>query len=404
MSSDPLVTMVVGGIVAAFALGFVAHKLRISPIVGYLLAGVLIGPYTPGFAANADLAGELADLGVILIMFGVGLRFSPAELMEYRWIALPCALGQMGLVTGLGFALAAFLGFSWVEGLVFGFALSIASTVVLLRSLEDRRETTSPAGHLAVSWLIVQDIAAVFALVVMSTIAAQDGDFPVHSGSVAKAVALKAAELGGFVLVTAVIGRRLLPALLVFIARSRSRELFSLGVFAIALGIAYAAQALFGASFALGAFVAGLVLNEADISHRAAEELIPLRDAFAVLFFVSVGMLFDPHILIRQSWTILAVFTVVVLGNGGAALLMTTLMRVPLAQRAILASGMAQIGEFSFLIGGTALSAGLISDEIYGLISAGAVLAIAVNPLIRQTARFLTRASVPIEASMPDPA
>jgi CPA2 family monovalent cation:H+ antiporter-2 len=397
--------MVVGGIVAAFAFGFIAHKLRISPIVGYLLAGVLIGPYTPGFVADGELAGELAELGVILIMFGVGLKFSPAKLIEYRWIALPCALGQIALVTAMGLAVSAFLGMGWIEGAIFGFCLSIASTIVLLRALEDRYETAEPSGHLAVSWLIVQDITAVFVLVVMSTLA-QEGIAEAGDGeAIARIVGLKAAELGLFALIMIVIGRRVLPGLLVFIARAKSRELFSLAVFSIALGIAYAAHAAFGASFALGAFAAGLVLNEAAISHRAAEDLIPLRDAFAVLFFVSVGMLFDPQILVTQSWTILAVLAVVILGNGGAAFLMTSILRVPLPDRMSLAAGLAQIGEFSFLISGTALSLGLMARDAHALISAGAVLAIALNPLIREAGRFLARRRIsPAGADLADPA
>jgi CPA2 family monovalent cation:H+ antiporter-2 len=275
VNSDPLVTMVVGGIVAAFILGFLAHKLRISPIVGYLLAGVLIGPYTTGFVADGELATELAELGVILIMFGVGLKFSPAKLMEYRWVALPCALGQMTLVTAIGFGVASLLGIGWVEGLILGFSLSIASTIVLLRSLENGGHLASPAGHLAVSWLIVQDFVAVLALVAMSTIVVTGGDVGGDSTQIVQAVGIKAAELVLFVLAMLVIGRRVIPWLVVFIARARSRELFSLGVFAIALGIAYAAHAVFGVSFALGAFLAGLALNEADISHRAAEDLLP---------------------------------------------------------------------------------------------------------------------------------
>jgi CPA2 family monovalent cation:H+ antiporter-2 len=386
VNSDPLVTMVVGGIVAAFILGFLAHKLRISPIVGYLLAGVLIGPYTPGFVANGELAAELAELGVILIMFGVGLKFSPAKLMEYRWVALPCALGQMTLVTAIGFGAASLLGIGWVEGLILGFSLSIASTIVLLRSLEDGGYLASSAGHLAVSWLVVQDVAAVLALVVMSTIAVKGGSTSGDSTQIVQAVGIKVAELALFVLAMLVIGRRVIPWLVVFIARARSRELFSLGVFAIALGIAYAAHAIFGASFALGAFLAGLVLNEADISHRAAEDLLPLRDAFAVLFFVSVGMLFDPQILLTQSWAIAAIMAVIIFGNGVTAFLMTSLLRVPLEQRGVLAGGLAQIGEFSFLICGTALALELISDNTQALIAAGALLAIAVNPLVRQLA------------------
>ncbi|WP_088345784.1 MULTISPECIES: cation:proton antiporter [Rhodomicrobium] len=390
MNSDPLITMVVGGIVAAFALGFLAHKLSISPIVGYLLAGILLGPYTPGFSFDADLARELAELGVILIMFGVGLKFSPRKLMDCRWVALPCALGQMAIVTALGFGLSWLLRIPPLEGLIFGFCLSVASTVVLLRTLEDQHLAQSPTGHVAMAWLIVQDLFAVFALVVMSVLAAQ-GTGPVKSGQILHGIAVKAAELTTFGIIMFVVGRRILPGLLVFIARAKSRELFSLGVFAIALGIAYLADAVFGATFAIGAFLAGLVLSEAELSHRAAEDMLPLRDAFAVLFFVSVGMLFDPHVLITQKWTILAVLAVIMAGNAGAAFLMTSLVRMPLAEKLLLAGGLAQIGEFSFLISGFGMNVDLMSEESHGLIAAGALLAIALNPLLRLAMRLLAR-------------
>ncbi len=386
LNADPLVVMVVGGIVTAFILGFLAHSLRISPIAGYLLAGVLIGPYTTGFVADDELTGELAELGIVLIMFGVGLKFSPAKLMDYRWRALPCALGQMTLVTAIGFGVASLLGLGWVEGLILGFSLSIASTIVLLRILQDGGHLASPAGQLAVSWLVVQDFAAVLALVVMSTIAVTGGNTGGDGTEIAGAVGVKAAELALFVLAMLVIGRRVLPSLVVFIARARSRELFCLGVVAIALGIAYAAHAIFGVSFALGAFLAGLALNEADISHRAAEDLLPLRDAFAVPFFISVGMLLEPQILLTQSWTIAAILAVIIFGNGVAAFLMTSLLRVPLEQRGVLAGGLAQIGEFSFLICGAALALELISDNTHALMAAGALLTIAINPLVRQFA------------------
>jgi CPA2 family monovalent cation:H+ antiporter-2 len=405
MESDPLVKMVVGGIVAAFILGFVAHKMRVSPIVGYLLAGVMLGPHSPGFTADAELARELADLGVILILFGVGLKFSVRRLMEYRWIALPGAIGQMMLVTALGLGASSLLGMGFTEGLIFGFSLSIASTIVLLRALENRQETSSPFGHLAVSWLIVQDLAAVFILVIIAAVAETQGAAAGGAVELAKTVGIKAVELAAFVLIMLVVGRRVLPALLVLIAKARSRELFSLGVFSVALGIAYIAHAVFGASFALGAFLAGLVLNEADLSHRAAEDLIPLRDAFAVLFFVSVGMLFDPRTLTSEGWTVLGLVAIVILGNGAATYVMATALRVPPDQSLLLAAGLAQIGEFSFLISNTGLTLDLVSERTHGLIAASALLAIAVNPLIRQTLRlFLSRVgSEPAELARPVP-
>jgi CPA2 family monovalent cation:H+ antiporter-2 len=383
--------MVVGGIVAAFVLGFIAHKLGISPIVGYLSAGVLIGPYTPGFVGDVDMAGELAELGVILIMFGMGLKFSPEKLAERRWVALPCAFGQLGLVTLLGLALGRFIGLETIEALIFGFCLSVASTIVLLRTLDDQRLSASPAGQLAMCWLIVQDLTAVFVVVAMPIVSHQVSAATFDGHALVRAIGVKSAELSLFAIIMLVVGRRILPAFLVFIARARSRELFSLGVFAFALGIAFAAHKIFGATFALGAFVAGMVLNEAELSHRAAEDLTPLRDAFAVLFFVSVGMLFDPRIIVTQTWTVLAVLAVVIAGNGGAVWLMTTLLKLPVAQKLVLASGLAQIGEFSFLISGFGLSLGLISEQTHVLITAGALLAITLNPVVQKAVQLAGR-------------
>lgn len=405
VESEPLIAIVVGGIVAAFALGFLAHKLRISPIVGYLLAGVLIGPYTPGFAANADLAGELADLGVILIMFGIGLKFSPRQLMECPWTILPCAAAQMLIVTALGYGFAMLIGLRGAEAVIFGFCLCLASTVVLLRTLEDRRLALSPVGNAALCWLIVQDLVAVLALVVISVIAQHKTAGAVSTNAIIRSIGIKSAELAAFAFIMLVVGRRILPGLLVFIAKAKSRELFSLGVFAIALGIAYSANAIFGAGFALGAFFAGLVLNEAELSQRAAEDMLPLRNAFAVLFFVSVGMLFDPRIVVTHSWVILGVLALVIAGNGGAVLLLTTLMRIPPGQRPVLAAGLAQIGEFSFLISGFSLSLGLMSEQTHMLIAAAALIAIALNPFIGYAITFFAgRGTIKAVEKAPDAA
>ena len=389
VETEPLITMVVGGIVAAFALGFLANRLRISPIVGYLLAGVLIGPYTPGFAADADLAAELADLGVILIMFGIGLKFSPRQLAECPWVILPCALAQMLVVTALGYGFATLIGLPVTEGVIFGFCLSVASTVVLLRTLEDRHLALSPVGNAALCWLIVQDLIAVLALVVIAVVAQHKGAGAASSNAIIRGIGIKSAELAAFAFIMLVVGRRILPGLLVFIAKAKSRELFSLGVFAIALGIAYSANAIFGAGFALGAFFAGLVLNEAELSQRAAEDMLPLRNAFAVLFFVSVGMLFDPRIVITHSWVILGVLGLIIAGNGGAVLLLTALTHIPLGQRLILAAGLGQIGEFSFLISGFSLTLGLMSERTHMLIAAAALIAIALNPFIGHAVAFI---------------
>ncbi len=387
---DPLVTMVVGGVVAAFAFGFLAHRLKLSPIIGYLAAGVVIAHYAPGVAVDFDLASELAQFSVILIMFGMGLKFSPGKLIECRWIALPCALGQMTVVILLGLGFGWLLGLSSIEALILGFSFSIASTVVLLRTLDVNDLAGVAAGRLATCWLLVQDLTAVFVVVLMPVLA-QHGDGAVGGTSVLHAIASKALELVLFTIIMIVIARRLLPGLLVFIAQARSRELFSLGVFAIGLGIAFAAEKLFGMNFALGAFVAGLVLNESELSHRAAEDLTPFRDAFAVLFFVSVGMLFNVQLVLAQSWTILTILAVIIIGNGGAAFLMMMVMRVPLEQRLATAGGLAQIGEFSFLISGFALSLGLLSDDTQALVTAGILISITLNPLVRQALQLAAR-------------
>ncbi len=402
--SEPLTKMVVGGIVAAFALGFAAHRLRISPIVGYLLAGVLIGPHVIGFIADDDLASELADLGVILIMFGIGLKFSTRQLVERRWVIVPCALAQMLVVTSLGYAFATLIRLPPTEGVIFGFCLSIASTVVLMHALEDRRLMLSPAGSAALCWLIVQDLVAVLALVAISVTAQYHGDSAASGNAVIRGIGIRCAELAAFAFLMLVVGRRILPGLLVFIAKAKSRELFSLGVFAIALGIAYLANAMFGAGFALGAFFAGLVLNEAELSQRAAEDMLPLRNAFAVLFFVSAGMLFDPQIVLTHGWVIMGALAIIILGNGGAVLLVSTVMRIPPEQRLVLVPGLAQIGEFSFLVSGSSLALGLMTEQTHMLIAAAALIAIALNPLISHAAELLANRSIAVAEKSPDAA
>jgi monovalent cation:H+ antiporter-2, CPA2 family len=405
VESEPFIRIVVAGIVAAFVLGFLAHRLRISPIAGYLLAGALIGPYTPGLAGDTDLAGELADIGVILVMFGIGLKFSPRRLIQYRWIILPCAMAQIVTITALGYGLAALMRLPVMEGVIFGFCLSIASTVVLLRTLEDRHLVAAPVGHAALCWLLVQDLIAVLALVVISVIAKQQGAGAMTGNAIIRGIGVKSAELAAFAFIMLVVGRRLLPGLLVFIARAKSRELFSLGIFAIALGVAYAANAIFGAGFALGAFFAGLVLNEAELSQRAAEDMLPLRNAFAALFFVAVGMLFDTQILVGQGWALAGAVGLVIAGNGVAVLLLTTLMRMPLGQRLVLAAALAQIGEFSFLIGSFSLERGLMSEGTAMLITAAVLIAIVLNPFIGHVAAFFAdRGAIKPVENVPDAA
>jgi monovalent cation:H+ antiporter-2, CPA2 family len=381
----PLIATIVIGLTLAFALGALAQRLKVSPIAGYLLAGIAIGPFTPGFVADQALAFELAEIGVILLMFGVGLHFSLSDLMAVRAIAIPGAVAQIAVATLLGFGLAGSMGLPAGEGLVFGLALSVASTVVLLRALQERRLLTTERGRIAVGWLIVEDIVMVLTLVLLPALAPLLSGKGLVSGgywSVIGQVGFIVAKVAAFVAVMLVIGRRLIPALLHYIAHTGSRELFRLGVLAIALGVAYAAAKLFGVSFALGAFFAGMILNESELSQRAAEESLPLRDAFAVLFFVSVGMLFNPAILVSASWPVAATVAIIVLGKSIAALVIVLAFGHSMMRALFISASLAQIGEFSFILAGLGVGLGLLQESSRDLILAGALLSILVNPLL----------------------
>ncbi len=387
--ATPLISTIVVGLSLAFVLGTLAQRLRFSPLIGYLLAGVVVGPYTPGFVADQALADELAEIGVILLMFGVGLHFSLKDLWSVRMIAIPGALGQMAVATILGMGLAYLMGWSVGAGLVFGVALSVASTVVLLRALQERRLLTTERGRIAVGWLIVEDIAMVFALVLIPAIVPlldgsmeRNAAFGFGSSQVMGAVALTVAKVMAFVAMMMVLGRRLIPWLLHYIAHTGSRELFRLGVLAIALGFAFGAAKLFGVSFALGAFFAGMILSESELSQRAAEETLPLRDAFAVLFFVSVGMLFDPSILVRDFWPVLATVVIIVIGKSLAALAIVRAFGHPMSTALTISASLAQIGEFSFILAGLGVALGVLGAEARDLILAGALISILLNPLI----------------------
>ena len=319
MSHGPLIAMLVAGLGLAFLFGALAHRFRVSPVAGYLLAGIAVGPFTPGFVADQALAAELAELGVILLMFGVGLHFSFKDLLSVRRVAVPGALAQIAVVTFLGLALATALGWNPAEGLVFGLALSVASTVVMLRTLQGAHLLESEDGRIAVGWLIVEDLVMIFALVLLPALVAHAQ--PEAGSDVWSALAVTVGKIAAFVAVMLVVGRRIIPWTLHWVAHTGSRELFRLAVLAIALVVAFAAAVLFGVSFALGAFFAGMILSESPLSQRAAEESLPLRDAFAVLFFVSVGMLFDPSIVLRAPMELLATLGIVVLGKGTIAFL-----------------------------------------------------------------------------------
>ncbi|MDX2289984.1 MAG: YbaL family putative K(+) efflux transporter [Hyphomicrobiaceae bacterium] len=400
----PLIATIVVGLTLAFIFGTIAQRLRISPIAGYLLAGIAVGPYTPGFVADQALALELAEIGVILLMFGVGLHFSFADLMSVRAIAIPGAIAQISVATLLGVGLAAIMGWPFGNGIVFGLALSVASTVVLLRALQERRLLNSERGRITVGWLIVEDIVMVLALVLLPALT------PLLNGStlsgdelwdVLGTVAITIGQVAAFVVLMLLVGRRLIPAVLHYIAHTGSRELFRLGVLAIALGVAYFAAKLFGVSFALGAFFAGMILSESELSQRAAEESLPLRDAFAVLFFVSVGMLFNPAILVAQAWPTVATLAIIVLGKSVAALVIVLAFRHSLPTALLIAASLAQIGEFSFILAGLGISLGLLTDSGRDLILAGALLSILVNPLLFLA---LDRIGPWLEARAPTPA
>ena len=379
--ADSLILTLVGGFVLAFAFGMLAHRLKLSPLVGYLVAGVLVGPYTAGFVADTELAPQLAEIGVILLMFGVGLHFSPKDLMQVRKVAVPGALGQIAVATVLGWALGRFvLKLTDVEALLMGFALSVASTVVLLRALEERKQVKGEIGRIAVGWLIVEDLVIVIALVMLPMVVVPAGT-PMDLGALGANVGWTLLKVALFVGVMLVVGGRVMPWLLIRIAHTKSRELFTLGVLAIALGIAWVAYFLFH-SFALGAFLAGLVMNASPLGHNAAERSLPLRDAFAVLFFVSVGMLFDPMILVREPWAVLGVLGIIIVGKSVAALAITKQFGLDRRTGFTVAASLAQIGEFSFILAALGVSLGALSRETHDLILAAALLSISLNPFV----------------------
>jgi CPA2 family monovalent cation:H+ antiporter-2 len=384
--SAPLITTIAAALVLALILGFIAKRLRLSTLVGYLIAGVIIGPATPGFVADLELSRQLSEIGVMLLMFGVGLHFSLDDLLAVRRIAIPGAIAQIAVATLLGAGIASLWGWSWGAGIVFGLSLSVASTVVLLKALEERKLLASINGHIAVGWLVVEDIVTVLVLVLLPPLSAWMGGAHVSQASgglgLLSAFALTIGKVSIFALLMFVVGSRIFPWLLWQVARTGSRELFTLCIIAAAVGIAYAAATLFGVSFALGAFIAGMVLNKSALSHRAAEESLPLRDAFSVLFFVSVGMLFDPAMLIRDPVHVLLVVGIIILGKISAALVIVLAFRYPLNTALTVSASLAQIGEFSFILAALGVSLHLLPAEAQDLIVVGALISIAINPLL----------------------
>jgi CPA2 family monovalent cation:H+ antiporter-2 len=380
-----LITTLVAGFGVALLLGFIAERIKLPALVGYLLAGIVIGPATPGFVADAQIAAQLSEIGVMLLMFGVGLHFSPADLLAVRRVAIPGAMLQMGLTTMLGMTMAWWWGWSVGGGLIFGLSLACASTVVLLKSLEARNLLDTMNGRIAVGWLVVQDLATVLVLVLLPPLAGVLGG-PANALLVAKPLWVTLGQtllqVSAFIALMLIVGKRVLPWLLWQVARTGSRELFTLAVIATAIGIAYGASALFNVSFALGAFFAGTVMRESEFSHRAAEESLPLRDAFSVLFFVSVGMLVDPVILIEQPMRVLGVVAAIVFGNGLAALAVVIVLRYPLNTALTIAGSLAQIGEFSIILAGLGVTLGLLPTQGMSLVLAGVLISIGLNSLL----------------------
>jgi K+:H+ antiporter len=382
-----LIATLAVGFGLALVMGLLATRLKLPPLVGYLVAGILIGPATPGFVGDLALSQQLAEIGVILLMFGVGLHFSLEDLLSVRKIALPGAVAQIAAATALGFGVTRLWGWTMGQGLVFGLALSVASTVVLLRALEDRGLLDTLNGSIAVGWLVVEDLATVLVLVLLPALAAPLGgtttaEVAASSPSIGLALVLTIGRVALFIALMLLVGRRVFPWLLWHVAGTGSRELFTLAVIAAGIGIAYGAAYFFGVSFALGAFFAGMIMRESALSHRAAEESLPLRDAFSVLFFVSVGMLFDPSVLVRQPLHVLAVLGIVLIGKSLAAFAIVLAFRYPLNTALTVSASLAQIGEFSFILATLGLSLGLMPQAGQSLIVAGALITIAVNPLV----------------------
>jgi len=405
-----LITTIAAALGFGLIFGMIAIRLKLPALVGYLAAGILIGPATPGFVADMSLASQLAEIGVMLLMFGVGLHFSLRDLLDVRRIALPGAVLQIAVATAMGMVMSHFWGWSWGAGLVFGLALSVASTVVLLRALESRGVLDSMNGRIAVGWLVVEDLVTVLVLVLLPALAGPLGGKGAGGDeSIWYALGKTLLQVGAFVAFMLIVGRKLFPWFLWRVAKTNSRELFTLSVIAAAVGIAFGSSHLFGVSFALGAFFAGMVLRESELSHRAAEESLPLRDAFSVLFFVSVGMLFDPMVIVESPLKVLAVVAVIIFGKSIAAMLLVLALRYPLNTAITVSASLAQIGEFSFILAALGISLELMPQEGQSLILAGAIISIAVNPLlftaIEPLQRWLRANSAAVRKleSSPDP-
>ena len=380
-SPHSLIATLAVGFAWAFALGMLAARIGLPTIVGYLIAGIVVGPFTPGFVADTTLAPQLAEIGVIFLMFGVGLHFSLKDLVAVWRIAVPGAIGQIAVATAMGAAVAQFWGWTLAAGVTFGLALSVASTVVLLRALEAENAIETPDGRLAVGWLVVEDLVMVLALVLLPVFA-NTGAGGFASMATLPIVGLALLKVGAFAGLMLVVGTRTLPWVLGYVDRTGSRELLLLCGLALALGIAFGAAELFGVSYALGAFLAGVVLNGSPLGHRVANQLLPFRDAFAVLFFVGVGMAFDPSILLREPLALVITVTIIIVGKSIAAFLIVIALRQPAHTGYRVAAALAQIGEFSFIVAAMAVALGVMPEEGKNLILGGALISILLNPLV----------------------
>jgi CPA2 family monovalent cation:H+ antiporter-2 len=381
MHSYDLILTLTGGFGAALVLGYITHRLNLSPIVGYLLAGTLVGPYTPGFVADAVLAEQLAEIGVILLMFGVGLQFHLDELLAVRRVAIPGAVAQSGVATLLGLLLALAAGWPWAAGVIFGMALAVASTVVLIRVLADNNDLHTQGGHIAVGWLVVEDLFTVVALVLLPALFGSGAD----QGPLYVTLGITALKVGSLVAFTAVVGTRVIPKVLDHVAATRSRELFTLTVLAIALGIAVGSSLIFSVSMALGAFLAGMIVGRSEYSLRAAADALPMRDAFAVLFFVSVGMLLDPWSVVDSPGLILGALAIVLVGKPLVALVIVWGMRYPFRVALTVSIALAQIGEFSFILSTIGRDLGILSPAATNTLVAASIVSIILNPLLYRT-------------------
>ena len=387
MHHTSLIVMLVGGICLAYVFGMLANRLRLSPLIGYLVAGIVVGPFTPGLVADSGIAQQLSEIGVILLMFGVGLHFSIGDLWSVRKIAIPGAIFQILIATVFGMLLSWALGWEWGSGVIFGICLSVASTVVLLRALEERRLLETQRGRIAIGWLIVEDLVTVLVLVMLPPLAGllggtTEAGVSNDMGDVLKALLWTLGKVSMFIVLMLVVGARVIPWMLERTAAVGSRELFTLAVLAIALGVAFISTAIFDVSFALGAFLAGVMLNGSRLSHEAANDSMPMRDAFAVLFFVAVGMMFDPHVLIEQPLAIAAAFLIIIIGKSIGAWMIVRVFGYPNETALTIAVALAQIGEFSFILAGVGVSIGALSEEARNLILASAMLSMVANPML----------------------